>query len=248
MNFDTPSWHPEPEPQNALERLMRKAADDHSLDGQMFRLLWSSELSVPIPDHPEIRGGFKVGNGSVITFTTYHDKDGPFIPVFTSEAAADYAVQRLAPKPWPAIATTQAEVIFRALAAMNIRVIINAGLSARIRLAPEGVAALVAGEFTHNRASKREKMRLRPVPADKVPAKLRQAIRVFCAQRRVPIAVYVFHPIDGATGECDESEFRVVSWLRHENDDFYNDFGLLIGKLLPDRYRCSTVNVTATAC
>lgn len=245
MNPDTPSWRPEPDPQNALERLMRKAAEDHSLDGQMFRLLWSSELSILIPDHPEMRGGFEVGNGSTITFITYADKDGPFIPVFTSEAAADYAVQKLSPKPWPAIATTQAEVIFRTLASGDTRVIVNPGLSARLVLAPEGVAALVAGEFTAKSPGEAQKMRVKPVPADKVPAKLRQGIRTFCAQRRVPIGVYIFHPFDEATGQWDESEFRIIVWLRHQNDHFYNDFHLLVGKLCPERYGCSIGVVTS---
>ena len=40
-----------------------------------------------MPDHPEMRDGFEVSNGSTLTFMNFPDADGPFIPVFTSEAA-----------------------------------------------------------------------------------------------------------------------------------------------------------------
>ena len=158
MNPDASSWRPEPEPQNALERLMRRSAQ-----------------------------------------------------------ASD----------------------------KKTRVIINPGLSAQMVLQPEGVAALVAGEYTDRTPGKREEMRVMPVPADKVPAKLRQGIRVFCARRRVPIGVYVFHPFDETTAQWDTAEFRFVLWLRHGNDHFYNDFSLLVGKLLPEHCRASVAILTS---
>jgi len=75
-------------------------AADPAQHGRMFRMLWAAELTILMPDHPEMRDGFEVSNGSTLTFMNFADKDGPFIPVFTSEAAADYAVQKLGPKPW----------------------------------------------------------------------------------------------------------------------------------------------------
>lgn len=75
-------------------------AEDPALHGRMFRMLWDAELTILMPDHPETRDGFEVSDGSTFSFMNYGDKDGPFIPVFTSEAAADYAVQKLGPKHW----------------------------------------------------------------------------------------------------------------------------------------------------
>lgn len=75
-------------------------AADPAQHGRMFRMLWAAELTIRMPDHPEMRDGFEVSKGSTLTFMNYADKDGPFIPVFTSEAAADYSVQKLGPKHW----------------------------------------------------------------------------------------------------------------------------------------------------
>jgi hypothetical protein len=52
----TPAFRPEPPPQNDLERLMRKAADDPALHGRMWHMLSESELYMFIPDHPEMPG------------------------------------------------------------------------------------------------------------------------------------------------------------------------------------------------
>ncbi len=241
------SWRPEPEPQNDLERQLPRLAADPALHGRMFRLLWASELTILMPDHPEMRDGFEVGNGSTITFLNFEDGEGIFIPVFTSEAAADYAVQQCAPKPWPLMATTAAEVIFRALASGPHRVIINPGLAQRLVLKPEAIAALVAGDFTHKKAGtgERTKLQIIPVPAERLPAPLRDGIRAFCAQRRVPIGVYVFHPFDSETAQSDSSTYNFIVWLRHENDDFYNDFRLLVSKLIPDS--CETICAAVTS-
>ena len=238
MDANSPSsWRPEPGPQNALERQLPKMAADPALHGQMFRMLWEAELTILIPDHPEVRGEMQVGNGDTLTFMTYQDSEGRFIPVFTSEAAADYAIQKLFPKPWPGKATTAAKVIFRTLNnGINTRVVINPGLSTFLTLPPDGIASLVTGEFTRKKAGDGEKKsaRYRPLPAERLPEKLCQGIRDFCDQRRVPIGVYVFNPFDPEMGDIDVSEIHILLWLRHENGDFFNDFSLMIGRLTPD--------------
>lgn len=66
-----------------------------------------------------------------------------------------------------------------------------------------------------------------------MPLKLRQAIRVFCARRRVPIGVYVFHQVDEQTGAVPGNDLRVILWLRHADNVFYNDFCLMAQKLAP---------------
>ena len=103
------NWRPEPPPQNELERLMRKAADDPGQHGKMFRLLWEAELFLFAPDHPEMRGEYALQNGDQITFLTFQHAQGPYALVCTSEAAADYLGEQ-APEPKPAMMGMPGEV------------------------------------------------------------------------------------------------------------------------------------------
>jgi hypothetical protein len=233
-----PSFHPEPPPQNDLERLIRKAADDPALHGRMWRLLWESELFTFIPDHPEMRGEIPLENGDEFTFSVYEHAEGQFIAVFTSEAAAEWAGEQI-PEPKPAIASMPAEALFKIANNGEFSVRVNHGRHATLTLQPEGVAKLVGGDFTHYQPSKsiRQKVTLHHVPADEVPSKLRQGIRVFCVQRPLALGVYAFHPVDKQTGKVDEGELRLMIWLRAEKGDLYNDFRLMVDKLKPPHLR-----------
>jgi hypothetical protein len=82
-------------------------------------------------------------------------------------------------------------------------------------------------------------MLLRAVPPEKVPAKLRQAIRVFCTQRKGAIAVYVFHPRSPETNEVDELDLRIFVRLRDQPGHFYNDFRLMVSRAAPQSCRVS---------
>ena len=59
----TPQWRPEPEPSNALERLLQKAQDP-AVHGRMMRALWDTELHTLIAYHPELEGMMELTNGS----------------------------------------------------------------------------------------------------------------------------------------------------------------------------------------
>lgn len=229
------SWQPEPEPQNELERLIKAAAEDPSLHGKMFRKLWEAELHVYVPPHPELIGEHTRDVGEGFTWCTYGDADGPFAAVFTSEAAARYEMRNV-PPPRPMICSLPVEVLFGFLNDGRTTVRVMAAGGGTMRLKPEAVASLVKGELTHNRAGgdgDKTEVTLLAVPEEKVPMKLRQAIRVFCAKRRVPIGVYVFHQMDPATGQYPGNDLRVILWLRSVDNDFYNDFCLMAQKLTP---------------
>jgi len=135
------------------------------------------------------------------------------------------------------ICSLPAAVLFGFLNNKRTTVRVMAAGGGTVRLKPEAVAALVKGEFTHSRVEtgnkRKEEVTLLGVPDEKVPMKLRQAIRVFCAQRRVPIGVYVFHQMDPATGQYPGNDLRVILWLRDANNDFYNDFCLMAQRLTP---------------
>jgi hypothetical protein len=133
----TPSFHPEPPPQNKLERLIDKAANDPALEGRMFRMLWASEVFTFVPDHPEMRGEFALQNGDDFTFCTYEDPKGKFIAVFTSDAAAEWAGEQIA-EPKPAIASMPAEALFKIANNGEFHVRVNYGLRASVTLEPEG--------------------------------------------------------------------------------------------------------------
>lgn len=244
------SWQPEPEPQNELERLIKRAADDPSLQGKMFRMLMESELHIYVPAHPELIGEHTRDVADGFTWCTYGDAQGPFAAVFTSEAAALYEL-RSAPAPKPMIGALPADVLFGFLNDGHTTVRVMAAGGGTIRLQPEAVASLVKGELTHNRPDdgETELVTLLPVPDEKVPLKLKQAIRVFCAKRRVPIGVYVFHQMDPATREYPGDDLRVVLWLRGADNEFYNDFCIMAKRLTPPRFTfyCAVVTSEDTA-
>ena len=251
---DTPSWQPiEPEPQNELERLIKLAADDPSLHGKLFRKLWEAELHIYVPPHPELVGEHKLTTDQGFAWCTYGDKDGPFAAVFTSEAAARYEMRNVPDQPRPMICSLPADVLFSFLNDKHTTVRVMAAGGGTIRLTPDAVAALVTGKLTHNRVDDdpagKTTVTLLAVPDEKVPMKLRQAIRVFCAQRRVPIGVYVFHQMDPKTGQYPGNDLRVILWLRGADNDFYNDFCLMAQKLTPPHleFYCAVVTSEDTA-
>ncbi len=210
----------------------------------MFRMLWEEELFAFIPDHPEMRGEFEIQNGDSLTLQRFADKEGDFCPICTSDAVADYIGEQL-PKPLPAIAAVKGEVLFRLLNDGQTTVRVQGPKGVRVVLKPEAVAEIVSGELRHNKGNGGETRRttLHPVPVQKVPSKLREGIRVFCAKRRVPIGVYVFHPEDPETGTVVETDWRIVVWLRSNDTDFYNDFALMVKRLTPhsDTVYCTVI-------
>jgi hypothetical protein len=232
-------WRPEPEPQNELERLIKQAAEDPSPQGRMFRLLMKSEHFIYVPYHPELVGEHTRTTDQGFVWCTYGDADGPFAAVFTSQAAADFEMRnvRKSGGPKPMICAMPADVLMGFLNDQQTTVRVMAAGGGTIRLQPQAVASLVAGEFTGERpqsgSGEKTQVTLFPVPEAKVPLKLRQATRIFCARRRVPIGVYVFHQVDEQTGEVPGNDLRVILWLRHADNVFYNDFCLMAQKLTP---------------
>ncbi len=235
----TEAWRPEPEPQNELERLIKRAAETPALQGQLFRLLKKSPLFIYVPYHPEMVGEFTRTTDQGFTWCTYGDADGPFAAVFTSQACASYEMHNIKKGGGakPLICEMPGDVLLQMLNTGHTTVRIMAAGGGTIRLAPKAVAALVAGEFTGERmpekSGEKEAVTLVPVPEEKVPLKFKQAIRVFCAQRRVPIGVYVFHQADEATGQVPGGDLRVILWLRQADPVFYNDFCLMAQRLTP---------------
>ncbi|HEV7405644.1 MAG TPA: SseB family protein [Chthoniobacteraceae bacterium] len=242
----------EPPPQNELERLIPKAEQDPALLGKLMRLLLASELYILIPENPALDGEHSMEEGGEFSFLVYTDAKGPFAAVYASEAAAEFAA-REAPGPRPAFGIMPGEAMFKMLKNSGRGVSVNYGLSARIRMQPEAVGALADGKFTHRRAMGAPSgpspgpgsMVLHHVPAEEVPAKLRQAIRVFCAQRRAAISVYVFNPETPRTGEVNKDDLRVIVWLRDNENDFYNDFTIMLHKLTPKYLTSDCAGVTS---
>src|SRR4051794_25731261 len=99
-------------------------------------MMWDSELFTFIPDHPEVRGEFALQNGDQFTFAMYTHEERPFVAVFTSEAAAEWAAEQL-PEPKPAIAAMPAEALFKIANNGKTMVRINHGMQATFILQPE---------------------------------------------------------------------------------------------------------------
>ena len=246
-DFSSTEGQPAPGPQNDLDRLILKASADPALQGQMFRKLWAANLFTYVPPHPELEGEHEMNVEDGFQWCTYQDEDGPFAAVFTSEKVARYEI-RLAGKPAPMIVEMPAEVLLHFFNNGRTHVRIMSGGGGNIRIQPLALASLVSGELRESRGvSGREKQQvtLVPVPDEKVPSKLRQAIRVFCAQRRVPIGVYVFNQVDAATGQLPGNDLRMILWLRSNDTHFYNDFCIMAQRLTPSHLEFFCAIVTS---
>ena len=239
----TSQWRPEPEPSNALERLLQKAQDP-AVHGRMMRALWDTELHTLIAYHPELEGMMELQNGSPMPqFVQIDDGSGPFIPVFSSEAVVEYAIAKNAKKMGPqSLASMPGEALFQMINQLNCRVVVNPGMKLSLKLKPEAIAALVSGELRHTRPTHdaTKKTTLRPIEYHSLPANLSDSIRRFCDRNRVPIAVYAFVACDPETGKPDMHDLRVILRLRSEDNDFYNDFRLMVGKLATSKFRIIT--------
>src|SRR5687768_7201779 len=104
----------EPRPQNELERLLPKAAQDPAWMGPLFRMLWESELFTFVPDQPEIDEDHELKHRDGFQFVTYDEAGRKFAVVYTSDVAAEFAAQQ-APPPAPAIAALPGELLFKLL-------------------------------------------------------------------------------------------------------------------------------------
>jgi hypothetical protein len=235
-----------PEPQNELERLMRKAADDPGLQGRMWRMLWESQLYTFVPDHPEMYGKLSLEIGDPFTLNSYSNEQGPFIVVFTSEAAAEWATERI-PLPKPAIAAMPAEALFKIANNGKLWVRINHGQRAPVTMEPAGVAALVRGEFTRLRpgGGPIEMLTLVEALAVELPAPLVDAVRRFCDARREALGVYAFFVGSDTSSAIDFNDLRLVAWLRAADTDFYNDLAVMVGKVTPAWLRATCSGVTS---
>lgn len=187
--FTTPQWRPEPEPSNALERLMAKAAADPAYHGPMMRALWEAEIHTLMPYHPEMEGTHQYQPGQQMQFIVVKDQVGPFIPAFTSEATADYCLKKNAPKNARyALASFQGELFFPLIKSLNQTVVFNSGMERNLVIKPEAIHRLVSGEFRHSRPSHGpgELTHLYHLEHDSLPAEFTQSIRSFCDRNRCP--------------------------------------------------------------
>lgn len=236
-NWNT-QWRPEPEPCNALERLLAKSVDDPGMHGRMMRALWDAELHTLIEYHPETIGvPMELQNGDAMPpFLLVKDETGVFIPVFSSQAVAEYCITKKAKSQGPqAVASLPGEAFFQIAQQLGHDVVLNSGMTHRLLLKAEAIRALVSGEMRHSRPGRgpAQSTTLFPVQEDSIPADFKDGIRQFCDRTPVPIAVYLFLTSDPATGQPDPQQWRLILRLRSENNDFYNDLGLFAGKLLP---------------
>lgn len=239
MNDDpTPQWRPEPSPSNAVERLLEQGATDPSVHGRLLRALWKAEVHALIAYEPgQADGMMALENGSPMPpFMKVQDDTGIFVPVFTSEAVAEYCINKNSRNNGPsAIASMPGEVFFICMKQLQADVVLNPGMTHRMLLKKGAVEAMVSGELRHSRPShgEGESNYLIGVECESLPENFREGLRRFCDTTPVPIAVYLFVQGDPETHAPDMGQWRLILRLRGEENDFYNDFGLLAEKLLP---------------
>lgn len=239
---------PEPPPQNEFERLLVRKQDDPTVYGQALRALMKLELHTLAEAHPEFAGEHELTAECVPQFLTFSGDDGgPFVAVFTSEAVVDWILPQIPLKgKQVGVVTMEAKALMSLLNNGKNKVRVNFGCQVSMTLKPEAISDLVSGQLTHlrPRSGAEEPTTLYGVEPDSLPPTLVATVRKFCDERRVPIAVYAFVPAKEGSKEPDMTELRIVLWLRSLDNDFYNDFGLMLGRLLPKGMTSATAVMT----
>jgi hypothetical protein len=235
MSFEVPPpWQPEPPPPNALEKAMKKGAANPAFHGEMFRVMLKSELFILLPAE-----GMEEGVHEVVEdfeWRSYHDNDGDFVPVFTSESVAVKMLERLPSGQTNVVAGMEARQLLGLLRTSENPIRVYASPQVRVIIRPEGISRLLEGDLTEARPSAGDPrtLTLHTVLPDGMPEDLLSGIRDFCSKRRVPLGVYAFHAQDPDSGEISETDLHLILWLRGTDNHFYNDFMLMTQSLAPE--------------
>jgi hypothetical protein len=230
MHEDRSNWEDEGfHPENKLERALLKASLDPVDHPAMWRALWREEVHFLMPYHPEMEGIAQIREGEELPLLAWTDNRGQYVPIFTSVARIPTPGQDGAPA--FCLGTMPGEVLFRFLAPLSVRVILNANHAPNLVMQAEVVQAFARGEMTGNvagshRASQPEHSTLLAVPDDAYP-ELTRAVRSHCDKRPLLAGLYLFHPVQPGTGVVDESDLRLVLWAKQRDDAFFSDLGII---------------------
>jgi hypothetical protein len=237
---------PPPPPQNEFERLLPKMHGDPTVHGKALRALMALELHTLAVAHPELEGEHQLTAQSVPQLITFEvDAKGPFIAIFSSEAVVDWTLPQIPMKGQVGVVTMEAKALFTLLNNGKHTARVNFGMAASLTLTPPTIQDLVSGALTSLRLTEeRERMQLFTVLEESLPPELVSNVRRFCDKRNVPIAVYAFLPSMPDVHEADTSELRFVLWLRSADNDFYNDFRLMVGSLMPEGFKTGVGVIT----
>jgi len=229
---DVPGGPPEYDP-SELERLLRLGAGNVAAHGPMFRELMAARVWFFVPPHPEMVSHMR-DETAPLTWCSFQDAQGTFVPVFTSLRAAEQRAVMMKGNE-PMMAEIPARVLLAHLNSAKCTVLVVASNGATIRLPPEALEELVSGRLTETipGGGVREKMTLQPVRPDELPAVIVDAITEFCEQRQGAISVHVFHPKDEASCSVNRCELRIIVRLRDNAGHFYNDFCLMVEQTVP---------------
>lgn len=220
-----------------LERLLRLSAENPAAHGPMFRVLMQARVWFFVPPHPELVSHMREET-EPLTWCSFSDENGTFVPVFTSLRAAEDRAAMLQGNE-PMLVEIPARVLFAHLNTVKSTVLVISSNGGTIRLPPEALEDLVKGKLTGTNpgGGVREKMTLVPVNPEALPARLLESIREFCVQRQGAISVHVFHPKEEASGALNDRELRIVVRLRDNAGHFYNDFCLMVEQRTPKDYQ-----------
>ncbi len=233
--WDGPGEPPEYDP-TELERLLKLGVANTAVHGPMFRALMAARVWFFVPPHPELMSHMR-DETEPLTWCSYQDEHGTFVPVFTSLEAEEKRAATLQGQE-PMLAETEARVLLAHLASAKSTVLIIASNGTTVRFPPETLASLVAGKLTgaDPAGGAKENLTLPPLVPESLPEEFLQGIREFCAQRQGVISVHVFHPIDDETGKPNAREFRIILRLRDNAGHFYNDFCLVLEQTLSKEF------------
>jgi SseB protein N-terminal domain len=228
MQEHSQSWEDESfYPENKLERALLRAANDPVNHPAMWRAMWREELHFLMPYHPEMEGVAQIREGDELPLISWTDTKGQYVPIFSSAARIPTPGQKGAPA--FCLGTMPGEVLFRFLAPLKLRVILNANHAPNLVMQPETVRAFSRGEMTGHAANSDvgppEQSKLQSVPLDAFP-ELNRVLRAHCDKCALLAGLYLFHPIDQSEF-VDTTDLRIVLWAKQHDDAFFNDLAIV---------------------
>ena len=215
-------------PENKLERALWRAANDAVKHPALWRAMWREELHFLMPYHPEMEGVAQIREGSELPLLSWTDARGQYVPIFSSPARVPIPGENGAPA--FCLGTMPGQVLFRFLAPLKLRVVLNANHAPNLVMQPETVQSFARGEMTGHATNTDvgppEPTNLQAV-ADEAFPELNRVLRAHCDKRALLAGLYLFHPRDLATDFVDTTDLRIVLWAKHRDDAFFTDLSIV---------------------
>lgn len=230
-------------PENDLDRAVRALQKSRAATPDLYRQLCAGELWFAIRYHPELEegGGFEIENGAPAPFIRLTDKEGEFVPVFSSGERFDESLQRDAvPERKFLAAAMPAKQLLQILGAMNLRATVNMGCATgSVKLSPELMRDLASGAVLRPQplhGQQAVRCRLRIVPPEEFPTDLIQPVFECLRQHRQFRAAFVLTKLPDRTAAGQPRRYNFGIVMEPEDEVVCHDLNLVLAAACGRQY------------